>query len=897
MTPASIETMLADDDLQWHERTVTETLEEVRSGRSGLSDDDVVERRVIAGINELVSTPPTPWWKTLLRQFSTPLILILMGAAVVTTLLQKWVDTAAILVVLVLNGAIGFWQERKAAAEVRALASLSTPACRVVRGGAEIELDAREVVPGDIVLLETGERVPADLRLIDATALQVDESMLTGEVLPASKQTEPVARAAGIGDRTCMAYSGTFVVSGRGVGVVVATAASTELGHINEMVQRASPITPLQRLVRQLEGRIGILIGGVCAVVFVAGAALGGDLGEVFLSAVALAVASIPEALPVVLTIAMSIGVARMAKQRAVLRSLPAVETLGSTTVIGSDKTGTLTQNILTVEEVWTPDGRTVLVDEPAAVASDPLLRDTLRAGALTNEARVSEESRSGFVGDAVDVAMAMAAVTHSAVTLDELQAPMEAHVPYEPELGYCQSVRRHSDGTRVLYVKGAPDKLFGMSTSLRTIAGDEPIDTDEASDANHELASRGLRVIATACRMLADDEARDGFLPPPTALTLLGLEGMADPPRPGVAAAIAACQDAGIAVKMITGDHPSTAEAIADRLGIPRRGPAITGTEMEGLDDDVLVARLRETSVAARVSPHDKLRIVTALQRAGEVVAVTGDGVNDAPALKAASIGVAMGASGTEVAREAADIVLADDNFATIVKAVHQGRVTFAAIRKATFFLLSTALGVIIAVLINVFSDQPLMFLPIQVLWINLVTNGLQDVALAFEPAEGGELQRPPRPRSEGLLSRILWIRLAITGAWMGVLILLTFSWAIGEGYSDDHARTLALTLVVCLNFFQAGSSRAEHRSLFALSPISNPFLLLTAAGSLLLQAGAMWWPPSAAILGLSPLSLAEWAVCFALGSTVLVIVELEKAVRRRADGGRRARNTPGGI
>ncbi|UYN84594.1 MAG: HAD-IC family P-type ATPase [Microcella sp.] len=874
--------MRRDEDLRWHERSVAESLEELSSRRSGLSDDDVVERRATFGVNELVSTPPTPWWKTLLRQFSSPLIVILMGAAVVTTILAKWVDTAAIMIVLVLNGTIGFWQERKAAAEVRALARLSHPSCRVVREGSEVELDARDVVPGDIVLLETGERVAADLRLIESTALQVDESMLTGEVLPVSKHVESVARDVGIGDRTCMAYSGTFVVSGRGSGVVVAIGADTELGVINELVQRASPTTPLQRLLRQLEGRIGLLIGGVCAIVFVAGAALGGDLADVFLSAVALAVASIPEALPIVLTIAMSIGVARMAKKNAVLRSLPAVETLGSTTVIGSDKTGTLTQNILTVEEVWTPDGRTVLADEPTAVHTDPLVRDTLRAGALTNEARASADSRSGFVGDAVDVAMAMAAITHGVLTIDELQSAMELHVPYEPELAYCQSVRRHADGTRMLYVKGAPDKLIGMSTHMRTVAGDEPIDSDEVADANHELASRGLRVIATACRALGEDEARDGFLPPPSELTFLGLEGMADPPRPGVAAAVAACQDAGIAVKMITGDHPSTAEAIADRLGIPRRGPAITGKEMSRLDDDVLVARLRETSVAARVSPSDKLRIVTALQRAGEVVAVTGDGVNDAPALKAASIGVAMGASGTEVAREAADIVLADDNFATIVSAVHQGRVTFAAIRKATFFLLSTALGVIIAVLINVFSDQPLMFLPIQVLWINLVTNGLQDVALAFEPAEGGELQRPPRRRSEGLLSRVLWIRLVMTGAWMGVLILITFSWAVGAGYSDDHARTLALTLVVCLNFFQAGSSRAEHRSLFTLNPVSNPFLLLTAVGSLALHAAAMWWGPSASILSLAPLSLAEWALCFALGSTVLVIVELEKFVRR---------------
>ncbi|MBX9470631.1 cation-translocating P-type ATPase [Microcella sp.] len=888
--------MSADADIAWHEESIDEVLEALDTSTFGLSETEVLARRAEVGVNELVSAPATPWWRTLLRQFWSPLIAILLGAAIITALLQKWVDATAIMVVLVLNASIGFWQERRAASEVRALARLSSPHCRVVRDGREVELDARDVVPGDIVLLSSGERVAADLRLLDAITLQIDESMLTGEVMPASKEIAPVARSSGVGDRSCMAYSGTFVVSGRGAGVAVATGAHTEIGLINELVQRASPLTPLQRLTRQLERRIGVLIGAVCAVVFIAGAVSGGDLAEVFLSAVALAVASIPEALPIVLTIAMSIGVARMAKRRAVLRTLPAVETLGSTTIIGSDKTGTLTQNVLTVEEVWTPDGRTVLASPSTGARPDPLLPETLRAGALTNEARASAESRTGFVGDAVDVAMAIVAIKSGALALEDLEAPALLHVPYEPELGYCQTVRQLPDGRRMLYVKGSPDKLLNMATTMRTVVADEPIDVEEVSDANHEMASRGLRVIATAERVLDDDEGHDGFLAIPARLTLLGLEGMTDPPRPGVAAAIAACQDAGIAVKMITGDHPSTAEAIADRLGIPRRGPAITGDEMSRLDDDLLVARLRETSVAARVSPQDKLRIVTVLQAAGEVVAVTGDGVNDAPALKAASIGVAMGESGTEVAREAADLVLADDNFATIVGAVHQGRVTFAAIRKATFFLLSTALGIIIAVLINVFSDQPLLFLPVQILWINLVTNGLQDVALAFEPAEGGELSRPPRSRNEGLLSRVLWIRLIVTGAWIGMVILVTFSWATAAGYDDDHARTLALTMLVCMNFFHAGSSRAEHRSLFALSPVSNPFLLITAAGSLLLQAGAMSWAPSAAVLGLSPLSLSEWVVCFAVGSTVLVIVEIEKLVRQGVET-RSRKNTPGGI
>lgn len=870
--------------VSWHSLTVDDALEEVGAHRLGLSETEAAERRADVGPNTLEVVRATPVWKVLLRQFWSPLIAILLAAGVVTALLQKWIDAGAILLVLVLNASIGFWQEQRAAAEVRALARLATPHCRARRSGEEVVLDVAELVPGDIVLLTSGERVPADLRLIDATTMQIDESLLTGEVMAASKSASPVPAHSGIGDRRSMAFSGTFVVTGRGLGVVVATGRTTELGRINDLVQRSSPRTPLQVLTRQLEGRIGILIGALSAVIFIAGVVLGGSPADVFLSAVALAVATIPEALPIVLTIALSIGVARMAAERAVVRTLPAVETLGSTTVIGSDKTGTLTQNLLTVEELWTPNGRTTITsDGTLHPAGDPLIAEVLRAGGLTNEAQPDADARAGFRGDAVDVAMAAAAVRLGALTADQITATPLAHTPYEPELGYSQSVVRTADGRRALIVKGAADALIDLSTHWRAAHGDEPVDDEESHAANHDMARRGLRVLATATRILDDGELIDGHLPPPSGLTLLGLEGMADPPRPGVAAAIAECQDAGIRTIMITGDHPATAEAIADRLGIPRTGPALSGRELERLDDELLVARLREAGVAARVSPQDKLRIVQVLQGHGEIVAVTGDGVNDAPALKAASIGVAMGESGTDVAREAADIVLTNDDFVTIVAAVRQGRVTFAAIRKATFFLLSTAAGVALAVTTNVFMDAPLLFLPVQVLWINLVTNGLQDVALAFEPAEGGELQRPPRSTREGLLSRTLWIRLAVTGTWMGALILLTFSWALDNGYAEDHARTLALTLVVAVNFFQAGSSRAEHRSLFALNPIGNPFLIITAGGSLLLQWAVMTWPVSAGILGLSPLSAVEWATCLMLGSTVLIIVEIEKFLRRR--------------
>lgn len=877
------------DSVPWHALSVAETLDRLESSPTGLTSTEAAARLRDEGPNELPAVPSMPVWRMLLKQFLSPLILILIGAGVITALLQKWVDTGAILVVLIANALIGFWQERRAAAEVRALAAMNPPDSRALRDGVAVTLPARELVPGDVVLIESGARIPADLRLIDTAALQVNESMLTGEVYAAKKDTAPSADSAGIGDRSSIAFSGTFTTAGRGAGVVVQTGTSTEIGRINALVQGPTTVTPLQVLMHRFEARIGIFVGAVAALVFVAGLALGGSPADVFLSAVALAVASIPEALPIVLTIAMSIGVARMARRKAVIRNLPAVETLGSTTVIGSDKTGTLTQNVLTVEEVWTSNGLTRFAleaeqaEEADAMARhhDPLVREVLRAGVLTNEALPAADATAGFTGDSVDVAMAVAAVRHGGVPAEEVVRRPRLHAPYEPHHGYSQSLHEEH-GRLMLYVKGAPDVLLRMATSMLTSRGDEPIDADEIHAANHDLARRGYRVLATAMRAVDDGEQLTDPLPEPSGLTLLGLEGMTDPPRPGVAEAIAACQDAGIAVKMITGDHPATAEAIADRLGIPRRGPAVTGRELANLDDAMLAARLRETSVAARVSPQDKLRIVSVLQAEGEVVAVTGDGVNDAPALKAASIGVAMGASGTDVAREAADMVLTDDNFVTIVSAVHQGRVTFAAIRKATFFLVSTAIGVIIAVTTNVFTEHPLLFLPIQVLWVNIVTNGLQDVALAFEPAEGGELSRPPRDRREGLLSRVLWIRLVISGVWIGIGILLVYTWALDHGYDDAHARTFALTVVVAFNFFQAGNARAEYRSLFALNPVANPFLLATAAGSVILQWAAMTWEPSAAILGLAPLSLEEWFWCLVIGSSVLVLVEAEKAITR---------------
>lgn len=882
---------------QWHILEPDDALTELDTTQEGLSSEQAQQRLTKYGPNELSTSSSSPWYVTLAKQFISPMIGILVLCVAATLLLQEWIDAAAIFVILLLNAGLGFWQERKTARDVQALASLSAPEARALRDGSEQTLPAADLVPGDIVMLASGDQAPADLRLIEASGLRVDESMLTGESDAVTKDTPSVDSDSGIGDRTCMVFSGTLVETGRARGVVVATGANTELGAINDLIQGPSDKTPLEVLTHSLEKRIGIIIAAASAFLFGAGLLLGSSASDMFLTVVALAVAVIPESLPIVLTVAMSVGVSRMAERNALVRSLPAVETLGSTTVIGSDKTGTLTINEMTVTAAWTAEG--VVNFDPDEEHDDddrpsPLMHANLATGALTNEA--SFDSEGDLQGDAVDVAMARIALATGVVTEDERAEDALAHAPYESELKLSQTVR-DIDGRRILLVKGSPDTVLESSTTMATGADEStesrddgysglatgPIDSEAIEHANDELAEKGLRVLATAYRVLDENEELDSELPAPTELVFVGLQGMVDPPRPGVADAIADCQAAGIRVVMITGDHPTTAAAIAEQLNLDVSSEPLTGKEIQSLSDDELFDRLQTVSVAARVAPSDKMRIVELLQGDGETVAVTGDGVNDAPALKAAALGVAMGDAGTDVARDSADVVLTDDNFVTVVDAVEQGRVTFNAIRKATHFLLTTGAASLIAVTLSVFADVPLIFLPLQMLFINVVTNGVQDIALAFESAEGDELQRTPRSAHEGVLSRTLWIRTAIAGSWMALVTFGMFIWALNQGLDEPYARTLTVTLFIWMNFFLVQTSRFETRSLFT-DPIGNRLLLGTSVGALLLYWGAMSWSVSASALGLVSLSATEWAVCAGLGISVLVVVEVDKLIRRRA-------------
>jgi calcium-translocating P-type ATPase len=873
-------------DRPWHALDGDEVAKALDTGEEGLSAQAAARRLEEHGPNQIEEIPPPSNLRILLHQFQSPLIYILLVAAAVTVVIQEYVDAGVIAAVLILNATIGFFQERRAEHSVRALMQLTAPQATVVREAQAQEVESRELVPGDLVLLESGTRVPADLRLIVANSLDVDESLLTGESVPVGKSIEPLDQDTQVTDRANLAFTGSIVTSGRGRGYVVATGADTELGTIAERVrEEVEPETPLQRRMARFAHIVGIAIGVSALVAFVIGIVLGEPITEMFLVAVALAVAAIPEGLPVVFTITLALGVRRMARRQAFIRRLPAVETLGSTTVIGSDKTGTLTENRMTVRRVWTAAGEHALEEDgdgEAPPTGHPL-HETLLAGVLTNEAQATRTD-DGFKtrGDPTEAALLVAS---SRVGIDPEEARQEhrteAEVPFESQRRYSAAIRRR-DGDHVLFVKGAPERVVEMCDEMLSEEGPKPLDEEAVLGAAREMADEGLRVLAMASRVVEEVPSGED-VPEPEGMVFLGLQGMLDPPREGVLEAVQGSKDAGIRVVMITGDHALTARAIARELRIAEDGEVLSGRELEDLDDDELRERVTDVSVYARVSPEHKLRVVRAFRDRDEVVAVTGDGVNDAPALKAADIGIAMGQSGTDVAKEASDMVLADDNFVSIHDAVEEGRITFDNVRKVTFFLISTGAAAIIAILTTQVLGWPLPMLPAQLLWLNLVTNGLQDVALAFEPGEPGVLKRPPRPRDEGVVSRLLWERTAVAGVVMAVGTLVLFHWEWQQTGSVEQARTVALTTMVLFQNFHVGNARSEHRSVFRISPLSNRFLLAAVLSALSIHIAALHLGPTQFILRVEPVEAAAWVRMAAVAVTIVAAMEIHKAIRRR--------------
>jgi len=917
-TPTALETILLPEDPRatttaapaWHALEAAEALRELGTSKHGLTTDEAAERLAEHGENRLLSQATVSDLTLLLRQFQSPLILILLVATAVTVLLREYADAAVIVAVLVLNTVIGFTQERRADRSVNALMSLASPVATVRRDGSRRRIEATGLVPGDVVLLEAGDRIPADLRLIDTAAVCADESLLTGESSPVTKSSDAVDASLLAADRSSMVHRGTSITAGRATGVVVATGTATVLGAIAEhMSEQERPPTPLQRRMARFANIVAVAVIGSTVVAFVLGVALGGGVAEMFLVAVALAVAVVPEGLPVAFTIAMALGVRRMAQRRVIVRTLPAVETLGSTTVIGSDKTGTLTENRMTVVAGWTPVGWFHLGADTTPVDPDSVRIDTegterdgdrlargtigtdiatdiaavLASAVLANDAFLADDGSSG--GDPTEIALLHAAL-RSGIDPTRLRDATRVllDVPFSSEQRSSYVVT-DEDGP-LLRLKGAPERVVELSRTMLGPDGAEiPIDEDVVLRAAARMAARGLRVLATAEGRL-DDEPDPHEPPAPRDLVLTGLVGMQDPPRAGVRDAIARCRSAGVRVLMITGDHPATARAIAADLGIVAGEDAavVTGNEVERADDATLAAMVARTPVFARVAPEHKLRIVLALQAHGEIVAVTGDGVNDAPALKAANIGVAMGRDGTDVAREASDMVLTDDDFVAIVAAVEEGRVVFDNVRKVTYFLLSTGTASIAAILVAIATGLPLPYTPAALLWLNVVTNGLQDVALAFEPGEPDTLERAPRDRNEGLVSRALWERTVLTGLTMAAGSLWLFTWAIGQGLSEDAQRGAALTTFVVAMALHAYNARSERRSIFASDPRTNPLLLGAVVGALLIHIAALHWAPTQTLLRVAPFGLGAWIRMTLVAVAVVAVSEIHKRLRNGA-------------
>jgi len=869
-----------------HTLPIESVAERLGTGSHGLSSEEAARRLALYGPNELEPAPPPPWYVTLLHQFASPVIFILLIAAAVSIALREWIDAGVIAVVLALNAAIGFTQERRAEHSVRALMNLVAPRARVLRDGHEREIEGRDVVPGDVVLLESGMRVPADIRLIQANGLLIDQSLLTGESEGVPKDPAPVADPlAPIAERSCMVYSGSVVVRGRGRGYVVATGMQTELGAIAGSIRAQDlPRTPLQERMDRFARAVGVFVAIGAALSFVLGVIVGESPSQMFTVAVALSVAVVPEGLPVAFTVALALGVRRMARRNAIIRKLPAVETLGSTTIIGSDKTGTLTENRMTVREIWTAAGtRTLPTPAPgtgSSVQLSPVETLLLVTGVMTNEADAFlAGDRYETSGDPTEAALLLAAIAAGMEPAALREAPIIEDIPFESEQRFSASCRSYQ-GRPTWFLKGAPERVLELSSSILTPAGPAELDPDAVLAAAADLAGRGHRVLAMAWLPL-DAPPQPGARP--GGLQFLGLQAMMDPPRPGVREAIAGCHDAGIRVIMITGDHAATAAAIAAELGIaPSAAPVLSGPEIDQLDDDALRARLREVGVIARAAPEHKLRAVQTLRADGSVVAVTGDGVNDAPALRAADIGIAMGRSGTDVAREAADMVLADDNFVTIYAAVEEGRVTFENVRKVTFFLISTGAALLIAILASVALQWPVPMVAAQLLWLNLVTNGIQDIAIAFEPGEDDVLRQKPRPRTEGIISPMLWERTLIAGLVMCIGTLALFRWELDRGASVEAARTVALTTMVLFQAFHVGNVRVERRSALARSPLRNPLLFYGSVAALAIHIGALYFPPTQYVLRVEPLPLEAWIRMVAVAATVIIAVELHKLLVR---------------
>ena len=869
------------DSTAWHTLTVDDAIGRLRVNPAlGLSSSEVRERRARSGENVIEEPPGRTVLAMFLGQFKNFMILILIAAAIVSGLIGEPKDALAIVVILVLNAAIGVVQESRAERAVAALRRLAAPEARVLREGRIRSLPASAIVPGDIIALESGDIIPADLRLTEAVELQTDESALTGESQATEKGIEPnTETAAALGDRRCLAFRGTIVTRGRGRGVAVATGMTSEIGRIADLLRHEEIVrTPLQRRLETFGRRLALAILSICGIVFVLGLVRGGDLILMFLTAVSLAVAAIPEALPAVVTVSLAFGARGMSTRKALIRRLPAVETLGSVTFICSDKTGTLTENQMRVERIVVEGD--IHENPPTQWREQTTWLWLLRAMALSNDVALGEHDQA--FGEPTELALYEAARRAGLHKHDiENDWIRVAEIPFE-SARQCMSTLHRSGDSCVIFTKGAPESVLPICTKvmvggkLRALS-EGPWLTKAAS-----LAEGGYRVLAIACRRI--DTVPEALTSETVEndLVLLGLVALIDPPREEAYQAVQDCLAAGITPVMITGDHPGTALAIARRLGIATSEDTIvTGPQLSALSDAALSERVEDARIYARVDPQQKIRIVKALQERGQFAAMTGDGVNDAPALRRADIGVAMGLTGTDVAREAAGMVLLDDNFATIVSAVREGRRIFDNIRKFIKDTMSSNSGEIWTLLLAPMFGLPIPLLPIHILWINLVTDGLPGLAFSAEPAERGYHAADRRaPRRENIFAHGMWQHIIWYGLFVGGVSIASQAWAMDRGV--EYWQTVVFTVLTVSQLFHSMAVRSETESILSIGLTSNRFMLFAVLLTVALQLMIIYVPALNAIFRTQPLPLLDLAVCLLLSSLTLVAVEAEKAMVR---------------
>ena len=870
-----------NSDINWHTLTSDEVAHRLETNpQTGLSLADAARRLARLGPNALQEKRERSPWRMLLDQFTDFMIVVLIAAAIISGIVGDVGDTIAIIVIVILNAVIGFVQEYRAERAMAALKRMAEAGSNVLRDGQVKIVNASELVPGDLVLLEAGNVVPADLRIIETARLKVDESALTGESVAVEKQTQGLGIVdVPLGDKTCLAYKGTIVTYGRGRGLVVATGMNSELGKIATLLSESGETkTPMQKRLAHLGKRLAIAALAICVLVFIVGVLRGEPLLLMFLTALSLAVAAIPSALPAVVTISLALGAHKMVKQHALIRRLPAVETLGSVTYICSDKTGTLTQNKMHVTAIFT-DGELCRSWQGERQAEPwPTL---FRALALSNDAHLDHHHKAQ--GEPTE-----AALLHAALTAGWDKTALERELPRLKELPFESERKRMTTfhGTHedvIAYTKGSPESLLPCCERALMADGEQGIDRAALLQHAESMAADGLRVLAIAYRRWPTLPASDRIDELESGLVFLGFVGLIDPPRSEVKEAVLQCISAGITPVMITGDHPATARAIARELGILVAGKerVMTGAELARLDQATFESEVEQVRVYARVDPSQKIKIVKALQDQGEVVAMTGDGVNDAPALKAADIGVAMGKGGTDVAREAAHMVLLDDNFATIVHAVRHGRRLYDNIRKFIRYGITTNSAEIWTIFLAPFLGLPIPLLPIQILWINLVTDGLPGLALTAEPAERGIMRRPPRPQQEGLFAHGMWQHIIWVGLLMAGICLLTQAWAYHS--ESAHWQTMVFTVLTLSQLAHVLAIRSEKESIFVIGFFSNLPMTATIILTFLLQMATIYVPAFNTVFKTEPLDMGELAICLALSSTVFLVVEIEKWLVRR--------------